>query len=115
MLKRIASTLNKQGFRRTPGFCAGMPALIRGPRLVAPDGAALGLVVAESRRATMFVSLLSECFSVAEFVSFFFLAISAGVFVSFCAATKCRTLVPFFPDSGGEGVFVAAPAVWTPE
>ena len=88
----------------------GRPALTPGPRLVVPDVVALRLVLAESGRATILVSLDPERGSAMEFVTVFVVAIGNREFVPFCADTECRSLVPAVPDSRPEGEFVGAPA-----
>ena len=80
-------------------ICGGRPALTPSPRLVAPAGAALRLVLAESGRATVLVSLVPERGSAVEFVPVFVAAIGNGAFVPFCADPAFGSLVPNLPDS----------------
>jgi hypothetical protein len=94
-------------------ICGGWPALPPGTRLVAPESFALRLVLAESRRATVLVSLVPEYVSLVEFLAMFVVTIEEGGFVPFCADTEGGALVPAFTDSRLAGEFVAAPAIWT--
>ena len=87
--------------------------LTPGPRLVAAEGVALGLVRAESGRATDLVSFVPERGSV-KFVLLFVTAIGDGGFVPLCTDKEGGALDPVFPESRPEGAFVATPAIWTP-